>query len=57
MNKKERAFINTVMEHYRVFGRHDLPWRNDQTPYRVLVSELMLQQTQVQRVFQSTRTS
>ena len=50
MNKKEIAFIRTVMEHYRVFGRHDLPWRNDQTPYRVLVSELMLQQTQVQRV-------
>ena len=50
MNKKEKAFIHTVMEHYRVFGRHDLPWRNGQTPYRVLVSELMLQQTQVERV-------
>lgn len=28
----------------------DLPWRHDITPYRVLVSELMLQQTQVDRV-------
>ncbi|HXF33323.1 MAG TPA: A/G-specific adenine glycosylase [Candidatus Acidoferrales bacterium] len=31
-------------------GRHDLPWRRDPTPYRVLVSEFMLQQTQVERV-------
>jgi len=31
-------------------GRHDLPWRRDPSPYRVLVSEFMLQQTQVERV-------
>jgi len=39
----------------RVFGwyalnRRDLPWRRTQDPYAVLVSEIMLQQTQVQRV-------
>ena len=28
-------------------GRHDLPWQTDPTPYRVWVSEVMLQQTQV----------
>jgi A/G-specific adenine glycosylase len=47
-------------ERYREFGRRlrawyrancrDLPWRRTRDPYRVLVSELMLQQTQVSRV-------
>jgi A/G-specific adenine glycosylase len=34
------------------YGRHgrDLPWRQTRDPYRVLVSEIMLQQTQVDRV-------
>ena len=31
-------------------GRHDLPWRSTRDPYAVLVSEVMLQQTQVPRV-------
>lgn len=31
-------------------GRHDLPWQRDPTPYRVWVSEIMLQQTQVATV-------
>ena len=31
-------------------GRHDLPWQRDPTPYRVWVSEVMLQQTQVAAV-------
>ena len=31
-------------------GRHDLPWQQDPTPYRVWVSEIMLQQTQVATV-------
>jgi len=31
-------------------GRHDLPWQNERTPYRVWVSEIMLQQTQVSTV-------
>jgi len=31
-------------------GRHDLPWQKDRTPYRVWVSEIMLQQTQVASV-------
>ena len=31
-------------------GRRDLPWRRTRDPYRILVSEVMLQQTQVARV-------
>lgn len=31
-------------------GRHDLPWKQPATPYRVWLSEIMLQQTQVQTV-------
>ena len=31
-------------------GRKDLPWQHDRTPYRVWVSEIMLQQTQVATV-------
>jgi A/G-specific adenine glycosylase len=31
-------------------GRHDLPWQQNPTPYRVWVSEIMLQQTQVATV-------
>lgn len=42
-------FRNLVWQHYHTYGRN-LPWRNQITPYRVLVSELMLQQTQVDRV-------
>ena len=34
----------------RAHGRHDLPWQRDPTPYRVWVSEVMLQQTQVATV-------
>ncbi|MDE2573535.1 MAG: A/G-specific adenine glycosylase [bacterium] len=35
---------------YRAHGRHALPWRVRFDPYRILVSEVMLQQTQVERV-------
>ncbi len=43
-------FRTLVWRHYRVHGRHDLPWRKTYDPYKVLVSEVMLQQTQVERV-------
>ncbi len=42
-------FRRTVLDHYRAFGRR-MPWRETTDPYRVLVSEVMLQQTQVDRV-------
>jgi len=35
---------------YERHGRHDLPWRTDRAPYRIVVAEYMLQQTQVERV-------
>ena len=38
------------MRWYRAHGRHQLPWRLTRDPYAVLVSEVMLQQTQVERV-------
>lgn len=50
MNKKEKDFIKSVWKYYKQHGRHGLPWRKSVTPYRVLVSETMLQQTQVDRV-------
>jgi len=46
------VFCNMVWEHYRAHGRHDLPWRKTKDPYHILVSEVMLQQTQVPRVLQ-----
>lgn len=48
--RKVAEFQKTVWDFYYVSGRHDLPWRQSPDPYRVLVSELMLQQTQVDRV-------
>ncbi len=44
------AFIKTVTDFYKSHGRHDLPWRKTRDPYKILVSEIMLQQTQVDRV-------
>lgn len=38
-----------LLKWYKQYGR-DLPWRNTDNPYRILVSEVMLQQTQVERV-------
>ncbi|BBP42385.1 A/G-specific adenine glycosylase [Thiosulfativibrio zosterae] len=43
-------FSKDLLAWYDQFGRHDLPWQTDMTPYRVWVSEIMLQQTQVQTV-------
>ena len=42
-------FRASVLGHYREHGR-DLPWRRTRDPYEILVSEVMLQQTQVSRV-------
>ncbi|RMN66390.1 A/G-specific adenine glycosylase [Pseudomonas savastanoi] len=43
-------FSSAVLDWYDRHGRHDLPWQQDITPYRVWVSEIMLQQTQVSTV-------
>jgi A/G-specific adenine glycosylase len=39
-----------LLRWFELSGRHDLPWRNTSDPYEILVSEVMLQQTQVARV-------
>lgn len=46
---RRTAFARRLREWYRAHHR-DLPWRRTRDPYAVLVSELMLQQTQVARV-------
>lgn len=43
-------FSNSVWKYWKEHGRHDLPWRKTTDPYKILVSEVMLQQTQVERV-------
>ncbi|RMU34037.1 A/G-specific adenine glycosylase [Pseudomonas avellanae] len=43
-------FSSAVLDWYDRHGRHDLPWQQGITPYRVWVSEIMLQQTQVSTV-------
>ena len=43
-----RAFQRRLIDWYQKHGR-DLPWRRTRDPYAILVSEVMLQQTQVQR--------
>jgi A/G-specific adenine glycosylase len=44
-----RRFRAALLAWYRRHGR-DLPWRRTSDPYHILVSEVMLQQTQVDRV-------
>jgi A/G-specific adenine glycosylase len=44
------AFSQALVTWQASHGRHDLPWQKNRTPYRVWVSEIMLQQTQVATV-------
>ncbi len=46
---ERRRFRTRLLAWYRRHGR-DLPWRKTDDPYHILVSEIMLQQTQVDRV-------
>jgi A/G-specific adenine glycosylase len=47
--ESRRRFRRRLLAWYRRHGR-DLPWRRTRDPYHILVSEVMLQQTQVDRV-------
>ncbi|WP_404342918.1 A/G-specific adenine glycosylase [Pseudoalteromonas mariniglutinosa] len=40
-------FANQVVDWYHLYGRKTLPWQLQKTPYKVWISEVMLQQTQV----------
>ncbi|MFC5576425.1 A/G-specific adenine glycosylase [Lysobacter niabensis] len=43
-------FASRLLRWFDINGRHDLPWQHPRTPYRVWLSEIMLQQTQVRTV-------
>ncbi|WP_420994586.1 A/G-specific adenine glycosylase [Cupriavidus sp. 30B13] len=45
-------FAARVVAWQRLHGRHDLPWQNTRDPYRIWLSEIMLQQTQVSAVIE-----
>lgn len=47
--KQIRLFQKDILEWYKK-NKRDLPWRHSRDPYTILVSEIMLQQTQVRRV-------
>src|SRR3989304_1342976 len=50
----QKTFARRLLRWYRRRGR-SLPWRRTTDPYRILVSEVMLQQTQVERVIPKYR--
>src|SRR5947208_8910754 len=45
-----RSFASRLVAWQKVRGRHDLPWQRTRDPYRIWLSEIMLQQTQVATV-------
>ncbi len=47
---RDDRFAGRLLGWFDVNGRHDLPWQHPRTPYRVWLSEIMLQQTQVKTV-------
>lgn len=49
MEKKIQKFTQEIRIYYKK-SKRDFPWRRTRDPYKILVSELMLQQTQVDRV-------
>ena len=50
MSFGSESFAQRLLQWFTVHGRHALPWQINPTPYRVWVSEVMLQQTQVATV-------
>ncbi|HET7364742.1 MAG TPA: A/G-specific adenine glycosylase [Burkholderiales bacterium] len=44
------SFARKLIDWQRAYGRHDLPWQGTRDPYRIWLSEVMLQQTQVATV-------
>lgn len=47
---KNIPFSEPLLNWFKQYGRHDLPWQHPREAYRVWLSEIMLQQTQVQTV-------
>jgi A/G-specific adenine glycosylase len=50
MSWEAGQFAERLLAWFEIHGRHNLPWQQNATPYRVWVSEVMLQQTQVATV-------
>ncbi|TQM17749.1 A/G-specific DNA-adenine glycosylase [Pseudoxanthomonas sp. 3HH-4] len=50
MSTLSETFAHRLLAWFDRHGRHDLPWQHPRTPYRVWLSEIMLQQTQVATV-------
>ncbi|MCF8178452.1 MAG: A/G-specific adenine glycosylase [Sulfuritalea sp.] len=50
LSPQARGFAARLIRWHKRHGRHDLPWQNTTDPYRVWLSEIMLQQTQVTTV-------
>ena len=50
MTSEAQPFTAALLRWFEVHGRKNLPWQQNPTPYRVWVSEVMLQQTQVAAV-------
>lgn len=50
MTNTEKTFSDQMLEWFDLHGRKHLPWQKNITPYRVWISEIMLQQTQVTTV-------
>ena len=48
--KEKKTFAETLVVWQMSYGRNHLPWQNTRDPYRVWLSEIMLQQTQVSTV-------
>lgn len=46
----QQQFTQALLQWFDHYGRKDLPWQQPRTPYRVYLSEIMLQQTQVKTV-------
>ncbi len=45
-----KSFATRIVDWQRLHGRHNLPWQQSRDPYRIWLSEIMLQQTQVATV-------
>jgi A/G-specific adenine glycosylase len=50
MSDRQKLIAPRLLAWHATSGRHDLPWQQDRSAYRVWVSEIMLQQTQVATV-------
>ena len=48
--RKSNRFADDLLRWFGKHGRHDLPWQENPNPYRVWISEIMLQQTRVSTV-------